>query len=104
MTAGRPPHWGNWPTFLDHATELPACRGTDLALWFPEPGERWKTPRARAICNRCPLQPACLAWAHQQPTDQLHGIWAGTTQGDRRAHRRTSRADQPSPTATSHAA
>ncbi|AVT37403.1 WhiB family transcriptional regulator [Plantactinospora sp. BB1] len=104
MTVSSKRDYGNWPTFLDHATETPACRGTDLDLWFPEPGERWKARRARAICNTCPLQPECETWAHQQPTDQLHGIWGGTTHHDRRARQRTSRTDQPSPTATNHAA
>ncbi|MEU6208196.1 WhiB family transcriptional regulator [Micromonospora musae] len=80
----REPARGNWPTFINHATQPPACRGhKDPNLWFPEQGERWKTPRARAICATCPLQPECETWAYEQPPHLLHGIWGGTTQGQR---------------------
>ncbi|MEU6208170.1 WhiB family transcriptional regulator [Micromonospora musae] len=82
-TEGRTTVRGSWPAFTTNTRQPLACRGHDPDLWFPEKGERWKVPRARAICARCPLQPECEAWAYEQPAYLLYGIWGGTTQGQR---------------------
>lgn len=39
-----------------------ACRGEDLALFFPEGRGRdaASDPKAAAICNRCPVRRDCL--------------------------------------------
>ena len=64
---------------MNHA----ACRGMDLALFFPEPGESSRP--AKKICRDCPVQIPCFNVA------QPHGIWAGMTRLERRAVRRTLR-------------
>jgi WhiB family transcriptional regulator, redox-sensing transcriptional regulator len=69
--------------------DMAACRYADPALFFPEPGHRDTTAEARAICARCPVFAPCYGFA--EATGQIYGIWAGTTQQERRAMRRTAR-------------
>ena len=61
------------------------CAQTDPELWFPERGE--PAHAARAICATCPVRERCLAWAMAQegdlPRAYRHGIWGGTTPGER---------------------
>lgn len=63
-----------------------ACRRADPELFFPigETGPaRLQVWQARQICDACPVQWTCLAWALQHfVTD---GIWGGSTQSERRA-------------------
>lgn len=49
------------------------CREYDADLWFAE--DQTSTDRAQALCQRCPLQAACLteALARQEPC----GVWGG---------------------------
>lgn len=49
------------------------CRELDADLWFAE--DQRSTDRAQALCQRCPLQVACLseAIARQEPC----GVWGG---------------------------
>lgn len=35
--------------------------------------------RAKAMCRHCPVQQACLAYALEFPTQDMHGVWAGYT-------------------------
>jgi WhiB family redox-sensing transcriptional regulator len=42
---------------------------------------------ARAVCAACPVQSDCRAYALSQP-DTLAGIWAGTSQRQRKRIRR----------------
>ncbi|MDQ6946553.1 MAG: WhiB family transcriptional regulator [Actinomycetota bacterium] len=64
-----------------------ACRGQHTDLFFPPPGggADAATAQAVALCRRCPVRSPCLDYA-------LHtaavGIWAGTTDEDRRRLRR----------------
>lgn len=77
------------PHFIDDPGQPPpACREHDPSLWFPKQGEGWKTREAKAICATCPHQHACRRWALAQPVDQLHGVWGGTTQNERRRERK----------------
>jgi WhiB family redox-sensing transcriptional regulator len=65
---------------------LAACRGLDTKLFFPERGEDQSA--ARAVCGGCPVRAECLA-------DGIHeknGVWGGTSERERRALRRTRRA------------
>jgi WhiB family redox-sensing transcriptional regulator len=63
--------------------ELAACRGIDLAVFFPERGESAGT--ARRVCAACPVRQACLDYAI---TNRIsHGIWGGLTERERRALR-----------------
>lgn len=50
-----------------------ACKGADLNLFFPEPGDDAR--EARAICARCPVLVQCDEYA--AASGQRWGIWAG---------------------------
>lgn len=81
--------YGNWPTFLELATDTPGCRGHDSNLFFPDSSAgraemHRQIQRAKEICLTCPLLHPCHAWAHSQPARHLYGIWGGTTQPERR--------------------
>jgi WhiB family transcriptional regulator, redox-sensing transcriptional regulator len=43
--------------------------------------------KAKAICSACRVRRECLAFALR--TEQVHGIWGGTTEHERAAARRT---------------
>ena len=57
-----------------------ACRGTDLEVFFPGPGE--SAEPARRVCAECPVWQPCLSYALSQGI--VHGIWGGLTERDRR--------------------
>jgi WhiB family transcriptional regulator, redox-sensing transcriptional regulator len=57
-----------------------ACRGTDLALFFPDRGE--SAGPARQICASCPVRRPCLDYAIGQGITS--GIWGGLADRDRR--------------------
>lgn len=63
-----------------------ACTGRDDVDWFPQPGtdaaRRANLAAARAICDTCPVKAQCYAEAMADPFTA--GIWAGTTEGQRR--------------------
>lgn len=64
-----------------------ACVGEDPGLFYPAPWEAQKLAAARSICERCPVTEECLAYALDNHED--YGVWAGTTQRDRkRIHKR----------------
>ena len=60
-----------------------ACRGTDLNVFFPGRGE--SAEPARRICAGCPVRQPCLEFALSH--GEVHGIWGGLTERDRRALR-----------------
>lgn len=88
MTAHAPISQGQWPAWLDEATETPACRGVDTNLFFPEGRDRWaahdQAEAAKAYCRICPLEETCREWAYAQPLGGLDGIWGGTTHHERK--------------------
>lgn len=91
-------NWGDWPAWLDQAEAdgiIPACRGADLDLFFPENGHTamGKVTQAKRICARCVLKPTCKQWALDQPAHQLHGVWGGLSRAERLARR--PRGEQP---------
>lgn len=61
-----------------------ACRGADLALFFPEPGAKYL--EAKVVCDRCPVKVECLDYALDN--GELFGIWGGSTEKERRRLRR----------------
>lgn len=79
--------------------ELAACKDADPELFFPVsetgPGRRQAT-EAKAVCATCGVRQLCLDYA--LATRQVHGVWGGTTETDRRGlaamllHRELSRA------------
>jgi len=64
------------------------CAQIDPELFFPDnPAETpVKLRVVKPICNSCDFQAPCLEYAVANP--ELLGIWAGTTEKDRRELRR----------------
>jgi WhiB family redox-sensing transcriptional regulator len=67
-----------------------ACHGIEDPDIFWPPGNTPLVlarylPKAKRVCNGCPVRAECLAYA--LATDQLDGIWAGTTPDERHAMR-----------------
>ncbi|MPZ54154.1 MAG: WhiB family transcriptional regulator [Acidimicrobiia bacterium] len=64
------------------------CRGNHAHLFFPpstfEPKESRlrREARAKAICNVCPVQQECAAYAME--TKELFGIWGGYSESERK--------------------
>jgi len=77
----------NYPVFIDHG--VPVCATTDPEIFFPEKGAKGQSlyiiSAARRMCSTCPYKKPCLEWA--VVNDEM-GIWGGTTQKERRVHRR----------------
>ena len=80
------------PAFVTSDGPRALCAEVGGDWWFPEPGaSTTDIARAKAVCRRCPLRQACLAYAlaatdgHGTP---IPGIWAGTTVEERKALRR----------------
>lgn len=71
------------------------CKDEDPELFFPigttGPAAE-QIERARAVCMQCPVREACLEWA--LATGQDAGVWGGTSEEERRAMRRSGRADR----------
>lgn len=62
------------------------CAEYPLEWWFPDRGAT--TADAKAVCARCVVRNECRAFALEAP-DALAGVWGGTSQRERRLHRRT---------------
>jgi len=56
------------------------CSQLDPELWFPEPWE--DDAPAKAVCGRCPVRAACLAYA--LAANEQHGVWGGFSTEERR--------------------
>jgi len=69
----------NW---REHA----ACRGADLAIFFPETRSAvdTSTAEAAAICQRCPVRRDCLEFELAKGLPQ-HGWFGGKSADDRAA-------------------
>ena len=64
-----------------------ACGGYPNAVFFPGPDAPVRAvQRAKAICAVCAVTEICLEYAFE--TNQRSGIWAGTTEEERRSLRR----------------
>ena len=67
-----------------------ACRSADPELFFPvsDSGRSLEqVAEAKAVCGGCPVRRECLAFALR--TEQVHGIWGGTTADERTIARRS---------------
>lgn len=71
-----------------------ACRGCDPALFLPEKGDSNSVRQARDVCRRCPVTAPCLDYAI---ANHELGVWAGTTERERRRLRRAWRWRQVQP-------
>ncbi len=86
------------PVFLEVDTPdwtLAKCRGVGNDLFFPSRGE--STKEAIAVCETCPIKVDCLEYALD--AHELHGIWGGTSE---RQRRRLRRGRAPRPRAIKH--
>ncbi|MGL5826660.1 MAG: WhiB family transcriptional regulator [Nocardioides sp.] len=63
------------------------CAEVDPELFFPEKGG--SSTAARRLCAACPVLDECRTWT--QILDPRYGVWAGTTETDRRKQRRRDR-------------
>lgn len=65
-----------------------ACRGPHAEVFFPPPAferkadKRLREERAKAICEDCSVQSACLDYALD--IREPHGIWGGLNESERR--------------------
>ena len=66
------------PAWMDS----PACAGLPIDVFFPAKGQSVVAANARAICARCEVRPQCLAYARS--FNDTSGVWAGTTERERR--------------------
>lgn len=57
------------------------CRGADIGIFFPLPGDHATTQRALAVCDRCPVRIPCRR--HALRRRERHGIWGGLTEETR---------------------
>jgi WhiB family redox-sensing transcriptional regulator len=77
-----------FPIFV--TDETPGCATVDPEAFFPEKGVggHRAVKVAKNICKRCPYVEKCLQWAIDNSES---GIWGGTTEKERRVHRRASK-------------
>lgn len=75
-----------------------ACRTEDPELFFPagtEGPSAVQIDQAKAVCRRCPVAEACLAYAFNQHVSD--GIFGGLTAGERRTIVRRTLRGRPAP-------
>lgn len=64
-----------------------ACAGISFPLFFPtQESPANQVARAKAVCAACPVVAECLEYSLE--TNQVSGIWGGTTEEERRSLRR----------------
>ena len=93
---------GNWSRFMSETVVTgrtfdlaewrhdAACRDQPTDLFFPPHGvSHHEVDRARTICQRCTVREDCLAYALDNR--EVHGIWGGLTERQRRQLRRQTR-------------
>ena len=78
-----------WPTVVGGLPEFwndprRACVGIPTTVFFPGPDYANGLP-AKQVCDRCPLIKACRAYAL---TEDVYGVWGGTTPRDRQRERK----------------
>jgi len=62
--------------------DLAECRGLDDAIFFPFSEDPLASKPAKRVCQVCPVQYHCLAFALESA--QPSGIWGGLSTGERR--------------------
>jgi WhiB family transcriptional regulator, redox-sensing transcriptional regulator len=92
------PHWSRTPPGSEAAMpddvrawqERSACRHADPDLFFPD-SPHDVPPGAQVLCMTCPVFDACFAYG----LTQEFGVWANTSEDDRRRIRRNRRIQLP---------
>lgn len=73
-----------------------ACGTVPPDLFFPIspagafPASRRQIAEAKAVCHSCPVIEDCRTWVLANPRLAEHGVWAGTTEAERRSASRGS--------------
>lgn len=57
-----------------------ACKGLDPLIFYPSTDE--EADAAKAVCDQCPVQDACLE--HALGIREKEGVWGGCTERERR--------------------
>lgn len=71
---------------VDHSwQDRGACLGLDSDLFFPDRGDADTTKAAKAVCRGCDVRSECLNYALR--AQERWGIWAGTSEKERRRMR-----------------
>jgi len=76
-----------------HWKEFAACRGK-LDTFFPKRGDNQMVVKAKLICTTCNVQQECLEYALNN--GDIHGIWGGKSERQRRIMRRNIRLGESS--------
>lgn len=81
------------------------CRGTSTDTFYPPEHARGNRRRlneqpAKQVCESCPVLMPCLRYAVD--AEEPHGIWGGTTPGERVELRRAGSVVRPAPGHPSH--
>jgi WhiB family redox-sensing transcriptional regulator len=58
------------------------CAEVGDEIFYPERGSSPK--EAKSVCASCSVRPECLEYSLRFPYQEDHGVWGGTTEGDRR--------------------
>jgi len=61
-----------------------SCAGLATSFFFPDNNQ--VTPEHKQVCFNCPVKVECLEYALKNQTSL--GVWAGTSESDRRRIRR----------------
>jgi WhiB family redox-sensing transcriptional regulator len=80
---------------IDEWRDRAACRDTNPEMFFPIGTTGMAVDQidaAKRICSQCPVAHECLEFA--LATNQEAGVWGGTTEDERRKHRKTWLAEQ----------
>lgn len=58
------------------------CAQTDPEIFFNEKPNQWNVEVPKRVCRECPVMGLCRDWSVDQP--ELHGVWGGLSEGERR--------------------
>lgn len=68
-----------WQTFAN-------CRGEAPSFMFPDRDDLQGIEEAKQVCTFCPVKSTCLDEALAR--NEIHGIWGGMDEDERRRYRR----------------
>jgi hypothetical protein len=90
VRTGRAGQYADWqfdPEFPPSWHRQALCRAVDTEVFFPadeecSPQRLHRERIAKAICAACPVRQQCAV--HALAHGELHGVWGGLSEGDRR--------------------
>jgi len=75
-----------YETDADSWWKLAACQSADPEMFFPVSNSgtgNAEIAQAIAVCGSCAIRHRCLEYALE--SGQVHGVWGGTTEEERRS-------------------